>query len=584
MSNTLLAIGVTLKAYDNLTAGFRNASTAVGKFNGVLGKAAQSAAYFNDRFGRGLLANGLIVAGSMGKVTSAFSELETASSRLRVTLMDASGGVPAVFERINAQAIALGNRLPGTTADFYNMAAALNALGVSSDAIAGGVLQAAAELGVVLKPLGVTYEQTAESVAKFKESLGIAEGDMVAFADTVQRLAFSGAKLDEMRLTFSKLGATLQTLKIQGLSAANELAPLVAMLLRAGLTGETAGTGLKNVLNALSDPVKMRGITAMLKGVGIQFNTLNAEQRFIGITGMIGELEKLQKLDPRKFSVVIQKLFGTGEDAEIAKTIISKGTAGYQKVVEEMERQAALNRRVDESLTTLANLWEALTGTFSNLLAAFGETFAPELKAITKWLNELAEGAMIFTKEHPRLAKTIGLMVVGFAAAAITVGALGLAWAGFLRYLALIGPVIGMLKGLATAIRLVSVAIAANPIGAALLAFATVAYLVIENWETLKAWFMEFIDWLGKKLDNLTELIPEWMRNLFSGKTPFPALATTGPGPSLATGGIMNARVGGKIQMEITAGRGLNARVTGLSTVNRDVPIDMDTGPAMVAP
>ena len=51
----------------------------------------------------------------------AFAEAEDAGTQLAVSMMKSGGQVSANFEKVNELAMRLGNRLPGTTADFQNM-------------------------------------------------------------------------------------------------------------------------------------------------------------------------------------------------------------------------------------------------------------------------------------------------------------------------------------------------------------------------------------------------------------------------------------------------------------------------------
>lgn len=45
-----------------------------------------------------------------------------------------------------------------------------------------------------------------------------------------------------------------------------------------------------------------------------------------------------------------------------------------------MNKQASLNKRVEAQLGTLTNLWEAMTGTATNGLAAIGSAFSGDTK------------------------------------------------------------------------------------------------------------------------------------------------------------------------------------------------------------
>src|SRR5574341_2398983 len=126
---SLFALGVVFKVIDKFSGPFRALNRLVAEHKDrlrELGRTMQS-------WGRTALIAGGIVGGAMLLPARAFAELEDASTRLGVTLMQADGGIPAAFAAIEKQAIALGNKLPGTSADFLNMAASLGALGISPE-------------------------------------------------------------------------------------------------------------------------------------------------------------------------------------------------------------------------------------------------------------------------------------------------------------------------------------------------------------------------------------------------------------------------------------------------------------------
>ncbi len=66
--------------------------------------------------------------------------------------------------------------------------------------------------------------------------------------------------------------------------------------------------------------------------------------------------------------------------------MITKGIAGYRETAAKLDNQATLRERVEASLNTLGNKWEAAGGSFTNAMASIGETVAPVLKILrTGW-------------------------------------------------------------------------------------------------------------------------------------------------------------------------------------------------------
>ncbi len=82
---------------------------------------------------------------------AAYAQSETASADLRAAMMDNTGKVSAQYKDIDNLATRLGDRLPGTTADFKNLMTMLIRQGMSAQTVLGGTGEAAALLAVQLK-------------------------------------------------------------------------------------------------------------------------------------------------------------------------------------------------------------------------------------------------------------------------------------------------------------------------------------------------------------------------------------------------------------------------------------------------
>lgn len=99
-------------------------------------------------------------------------------------------------------------------------------------------------------------------------------------------------------------------------------------------------------------------------------------------------------------------------------------------------------------------------------------------------------------------------------------GVAGLASAAMASIGSAVAAVGTAFMGAARAVLLVSRALLLSPLGI-VMALATAAYLIYENWDTLKKWFGEFFDWMGKKFTQLAEwsksLIPDWAKDLLGG-------------------------------------------------------------------
>ncbi|WP_158228975.1 phage tail tape measure protein [Chitinimonas sp. BJB300] len=89
--------------------------------------------------GAAMLGAGYVTGRAMMAPVSAYASAENAGAGLRVAMMQKDGQVSAEFARINTLAQQLGDRLPGTTADFQDMMTMLIRQGISAKAVLGGL-------------------------------------------------------------------------------------------------------------------------------------------------------------------------------------------------------------------------------------------------------------------------------------------------------------------------------------------------------------------------------------------------------------------------------------------------------------
>lgn len=460
----MFALGIALTAKDMFSPAFSSLGSAIRNSTKDLKNFGTATA----AIGTGLKGAQLATQGAVGEVIKSFSDLEDAKIQLQNTLMKSDGSVSPFFKGINDEATKLGNALPGTTADFYQMGSKLKALGVEEQSIIGGALKSAAYLGVVLK---ISYEEAATATAKFKEALGIADDDLLLFIDDIQRLSHMGVQVGEMSFAFSKVGATMKGLGMMGLKAARDVEPLIGLLIKSGFSGETVGTNLGNMIESA---VNFKG-SKELERQGLSLNFNDTSGKFSGIQNMIKELEKLRDIesDATRLSV-IESLFGKGEAASMANVLIQKGTNGIDEFNKKLKEQADLNMRVSNSTKSLRNTWEALTGTFSNLLAFIGEGIAPELKSVTNFLGEATAALADLTQEYPMVTKFLGGALVGFVALTGGLGAAAIAVSMFTTVLGVLGITSMVTFGWIVA-------------GVALVAGA--ATLLVTYWEPISNWF-----------------------------------------------------------------------------------------------
>ncbi|HFJ7288264.1 TPA: phage tail tape measure protein [Escherichia coli] len=430
----------------------------------------------------GLALGGGLAAGLTLSLKS-YADQENAATGLKVAMMDANGEVGKSFQDINKLAIGLGNQLPGTTADFQNMMQMLVRQGIPAENILGGVGKATAYLAVQLKK---TPEAAAEFAAKMQDATGTASEDMMGLFDTIQKAFYLGVDDTNMLSFFTKTSSVLKMVNKDGLQAAQSLAPISVMMDQMGMNGESAGNALRKVIQSGLSVKKIRDVNKVMarQKLGVQLDFTDGKGSFGGLDNMFRQLAKLRKLTDVKRTGVLKAIFGDdAETLQVVNALIDKGKDGYDQIQQKMHKQASLNKRVQAQLGTLSNLWEAMTGTATNGLAAIGGAFSGDAKNITQWLGELGEKFTKFADENPRVIRG----VVGLAAG-LAILKLGL-------------------MGVGGAISIVSRIMSMTPIGMIATAIALAAGLIITNWDVVGPYFKKLWETIGPYFEAGRELL-----------------------------------------------------------------------------
>ncbi|MFP1944374.1 phage tail tape measure protein [Lonsdalea quercina] len=471
--------------------------------------------------GGGLIATSVTTAAPLMAPVKAYAESEDAGTQLAGAMMGPSATVSPEFEKINRLAVALGDKLPGTTADFQNMMTMLRRQGISAQTILGGMGEATAYLGVQLK---MPSEEAAEFAAKMQDATGTTEKDMMVLMDVIQKGFYAGVDPTNMLQGFTKISSAMDILHTKGLDGAKMLAPFLVMADQKGMAGESAGNAYRKVFQMVMDTKKVGNVNQDLKGSGIKFDFTNGKGEFGGVDQLYQQLEQLNKLNTAKRTQVIKGLFG--DDAETLQVIniLRQGMGAYQNAQAKLAEQASLRERVDAQLKTLGNKWDAATGSFTNAMATIGATVAPDLKQLVDGLGELSVKLNEFAKEHPVLTAGLFKAAAGFAIVTGAIGAVMLTIAAILGPMAMmrlslsmlgikgvsaVGLIGSALKNMGGAVMWLGRLMMANPILAVIGLIAMGAIYLWQNWDTLGPKFKALWDSISSTVSTAWEGIKQ---------------------------------------------------------------------------
>lgn len=461
----------------------------------------------------GTIASGAAVAGGL----RAFEKINDAEVDLRVALMDKTGGVPEQFEEIRKQAIELHNVLPGTLADFHNVAVALKENGTSAEMIANGGLKAAAQLGVVLK---MPVESAAEMTAKLRESFQLSEHELERMADLSQRAKFGfGLGSDDLLLGAKYYGSKLGALGLDGADNVRKVYALQGQAAQNGMDGSTFGTNFGMMLSRAAmlpsimakSSKQMSTVKDILHGAKIDLQFFDKKGSFQGIDNMVAQLSKLNTLSQQQRLTVLKVLFGE-EGMRPAELIGRKGVQGYEAATKAMDDQASMTQRVGVITTSFTNRLKALTGSIETLIGmAFqplGEALMP---VMTRANNFVSHTLMPWVEHNQKLVGSITAVVgslVAFKAATTAFSLVRLvAGGGILKVFEVLanmraGAAVAQMGKVASAgLRMSGVfgvvgeaigavaALGAGPIAVIVGALVVGALLVRKYWQPIKAFF-----------------------------------------------------------------------------------------------
>ncbi len=454
---------------------------------------------------------------------SSFSNKEDAEADLKTALLNKSGELPAELAKITKQAKLLGNKLPGETADFINVARTLSEQGVSADLISKGGLKSASELAVVLK---IVPEEAAKLTAKAKEAFGLAAGELDRMADLTQRAKFAfGLTPDELGEANKYVAPTLNALKLTGIENALKVLAVEGLAAQKGLEGSSFGTSMARFLDgstSFSSDIHKKARApelVALKSKGLNFDFFGGDGKFKGIEHAIKLTESWKKsLTDQQFANLIDKMFGQ-QGKRIAEILASSGTSGFNTAKKALEDQASIQQRIGVQMSTLTAKSESTFGSLSNLAATLFEPISQPLKNALDWTNQMIGKTDEWLSRDNKLGKySASLLAIAGAAKVSSLGTQAVLGTANLvaptatlaiitrlkatRIFAWITKLKGAFgflgRGIGIALRLLPLLIA--PTAALAIATAGLAFAVYKNYDKIKLAVTDAIEFIMNKI------------------------------------------------------------------------------------
>jgi TP901 family phage tail tape measure protein len=325
-------------------------------------------------------------------------------------------------------------------------------------------------------------EQSANTLAKMKSALGMTVDEMQSFLAQISLLdvkmsTSAGNILEVVRRTGAltqSLSAGDNTLKVRLREAT---ATVAAAMTSAGVRDEVAGTGLRNfILRAGLGKQGVKEMRAAMQMAKLDASKVAKTMRtdFVGALQMVlTAVGKIQNIEKR--NAALKGIFGLrGVDA-VGPLLANLGLLQQAKELsaDQAARQAQWQQTMAVKFATINAHIERMTNSLKFLRDGLVAGWADEIVWVTDKIRAMADAL----NEMPVAKKFLG----GLIGAALIIGPVLIMLGMLVWSLATLGVTaagVGAVLGLMF-----------NPWVLGAVALAAAAYLVIANWEQVKAWF-----------------------------------------------------------------------------------------------
>jgi TP901 family phage tail tape measure protein len=310
-----------------------------------------------------------------------------------------------------AVAVRLGNKLPGTTADFAQMMQVLKHNGLEAKTIMNGAADAVANLAVANNAVP---KEIAADFARYGNLFKLRPEDFTPAADVFSRIYSSTGQTSAELIEAAKYfqGRIGQGLQIGGLADAERYTRLFGFMGKRGITGSVAGAGLSNFFESYN--VHRDKLDDLAKATGIKLDFFDKQGKFVGLDTVMEQMQQFDKLSAKDRTQWMEKIFGT-LGSQAANVMVD--AKGWKEFNEEQAKTISLQDKSALKAQDYNMKMESLQGTLTNLKVAIFEPMLPGATAALDKANELVGVIQTFAKSHPDIAKyAVSFLGIGSAA------------------------------------------------------------------------------------------------------------------------------------------------------------------------
>jgi TP901 family phage tail tape measure protein len=462
--------------------------------------------------GAGITAAGAAVALPVGKAVKDFAEFETAMlgvARQMDGARDTNGNVTRTYWEMADAIKAMSERLPGSANDIAKIVEGAARMGIQGKA---NLLAFTETTAIMAKAFDLPVDQIGEDIGKISQLYNVPIKDVKALGDTInwlddQAQSKGGDIIDVMK----RIAGTADGVKMNF----KEAAALGSTFLSLGASSEVAASASNAMIRELAianmQSKRFKGGLSML---GLDGKAVQSGMAKDATGTIIMVLEKIKALAGDKQIEAATRLFGKefGDDASKLAGHLDEYRRQLQ-LVNDQKAFGSMQREVDAWGQTVDGRLENAQNAFSNLSSSLGKHLKPAVVETLETTLGMIRAVRNWAAEHPQLSAALMTGAKWLALTLSVVGGLTIAAGAFLVPLAALKFSMvtlgisgsGAFGMIATAIRVVTLALVGNPIGLTLTAIATAATLIYANWDKIGAWFSGLIDGMIGRIAKLKE-------------------------------------------------------------------------------
>lgn len=297
------------------------------------------------------------------------------------------------LNKLSSDLLTLSTNMPIAASELASIAEAGGSLGIAKEELAG-FTKVAAEMGV---GFGMAADEAATAGAKILNAFGqkMDASNLEKLGSVVNAMGDSFAATEPQVLDFLNRASFLNTTMGQSIQ---QVSALGTTLISAGMSSETAATGLKSFLNmATSTTSKTGGMDNWAKLMGTSVDELKTKLGSDLNSTLIDTANKIAAIeDPvQRFQTAVA-LAGTEGAPALLK--LAGQQENYTKALgmtnKEWEEANSLQKTYDAQAGTLNSQWQIFTNTISLAATELGTVLLPVVTSGIEVLTSITQSAI----------------------------------------------------------------------------------------------------------------------------------------------------------------------------------------------